>query len=174
MKTNNPAYSDIIISQDRLWKLPLDGECHDVPSFTFNEDTTHCNDLGPAADQTDPGDTGCSTHSGVLLSEVPVSIETEIKNVVQEVMGNNADVCTDKKGICTIPRPTRDNVPVSEYKTKNFFTLAFSFLFPYGTADFFSNRKRTCSSMFDWADHILWYKDRRFALIIISSLLYTT
>ena len=38
LKTNNPAYSDIIISQDRLGKLPLDGECHDVPSISFNED----------------------------------------------------------------------------------------------------------------------------------------
>ena len=125
--------------------------------------TTHCNDMGPAPDQTDPGDTDCSTHSGVLLSDVPINIQSEIKNIVQEVMGDNAEVSTDKKGICTIPWPTRDNVPVTEYKTTNFFTLAFPSLFPYGTADFFSNRKRTCSSMSDWADHLLWYKDGRFA-----------
>ena len=92
-----------------------------MPSFTFNEDTTHCNDLGPAADQTDPGNTGCSTHSGVLLSDFPVNIESQIKNVVQEFMANNVEVSTDKQGICNIPWPTCDNVSVSEKKTKQNF-----------------------------------------------------
>ena len=58
---------------------------------------------------------------------------------------------------------TRDSNPVSEYTTTNFFTLAFSALFPYDLADLFSDRPRTCSSMSDWADHLLWYEDGRFS-----------
>ena len=63
----------------------------------------------------------------------------------------------------TIPWPTRGNIPLSEYSTTNLFTLAFPALFPYGTADYYSNRPRSCSSMSDWADHLLWYNDGRFA-----------
>jgi hypothetical protein len=44
-----------------------------------------------------------------------------------------------------------------------FFTLAFPTLFPYGTGDFFINRPRTVSSIDDWAEHLLWYDDGRFA-----------
>ena len=63
----------------------------------------------------------------------------------------------------TIPWPTRDNVPLSEFTTKFFFTLAFPCLFPYGSGDFHINRPRTFMSMSDWAEHLIWYKDGRFA-----------
>ena len=69
----------------------------------------------------------------------------------------------NKKGTFTIPWPTRENIPVSEFTTHYFFTLAFPCLFPYGTGDFFMNRIRTVSSMSDWAQHLLWYDDGRFA-----------
>ena len=63
----------------------------------------------------------------------------------------------------TIPCPTRDNVPLSEFTTKYFFTLAFPYLFPYGSGDFHINRPRTFMSMSDWAEHLIWYKDGCFA-----------
>ena len=97
-----------------------------MESFTFNEDATHCNDLGPAADQTDPGDTGCSTHSGVLLPDVPVNIESEIKNVVQEVMGNNADVSTDKKRHMHYPLANSRQCASLRVQNKKFLYIGFS------------------------------------------------
>ena len=63
----------------------------------------------------------------------------------------------------TIPWPTRQNIPTSEFTTKFFFTLSFPALFPYGTGDFHVNRPRTIESMSDWAEHLLWYDDGRFA-----------
>ena len=48
---------------------------------------------------------------------------------------------------------------MSEYTTVNFFTLAF----PCGSGDFFASRFITCSSLSDWAYHLLWYEDGRFA-----------
>ena len=72
-------------------------------------------------------------------------------------------ITTDKRGTCTIPWPTRDNNPISEYTTVHFFTLAFPCLFPYGSGDFFTSRRVTCSSLSEWADHLLWYEDGRFA-----------
>jgi hypothetical protein len=44
-----------------------------------------------------------------------------------------------------------------------FSTLAFPALFPFGTGDFQINRPRTFDFVSDWAEHLLWYDDGRFA-----------
>ena len=41
--------------------------------------------------------------------------------------------------------------------------MAFPCLFPYGSGDFHVNRSSTCESMADWAEHLLWFEDGRFA-----------
>jgi hypothetical protein len=53
LKHNNSAYTDIIISQDRLNSLPVDGELTSVQTVEFNPDTVRNSDLGPAPNQTD-------------------------------------------------------------------------------------------------------------------------
>ena len=163
LKNNNRAYKDIEICENRLQRLPIDGECDEIATVLFSEDTGHSNDQGPAAEQTDPGAIDGASNSCVLLPDQHVNIQNEVQNIVQDVLGENASVTKNKKGTVTIPWPTRGDVPLSEYSTLNFFTLAFPALFPYGSADFFSNRPITCSSMADWVDHLLWYKDGRFA-----------
>lgn len=120
LKQNNPVYSDILISQEKLNKLPLDAECDGVPSVEFQEDTVHNNDLGPAPEQIDTGECEANTNSSVLLPDAPLSIQTEINNVVQDVLGNDAEVPSNMQGTCTIPWPTRDNISVSEYTRANF------------------------------------------------------
>jgi hypothetical protein len=52
---------------------------------------------------------------------------------------------------------------VSEFTTQHIFSLAFPYLFLYGSGDFYINRPVTCPSMADWAEHLLWYRDGRFA-----------
>ena len=49
---NNPAYSDIIICNERLNQLPLDNEVELLTSDISDASTT--NDIGPAQEQTDP------------------------------------------------------------------------------------------------------------------------
>ena len=41
--------------------------------------------------------------------------------------------------------------------------MALPCLFPYGKGDFHINRTVTCPSLHDWAEHLLWYQDGRFA-----------
>ena len=82
---------------------------------------------------------------------------------MQEVVSPDHGPVTSKRKSVTIPWPTRDNVPLSELKTKNFFNLAFPCLFPYGSGDFHINRPGTCESMSDWAELLMWFKDSRFA-----------
>lgn len=161
LKANNAAYSDIIISQERLNHLPLDNNldllCVDVNSATGTSG------LGPAPQQTDPGDISDDTDSGVLLPEPCINIRDEVEKVIQEVIGPDHGLVTCKQNIVTIPWPTRDNTPVSEFTTVIFFTQAFPCLFPTGLRDFSFNRPRTCTSLADWADQLIWFDDGRFA-----------
>ncbi|XP_073238445.1 uncharacterized protein, partial [Porites lutea] len=41
--------------------------------------------------------------------------------------------------------------------------MAFPCLFPYGKGDFHINRPMTCPTLHNWAEHLLWYQDGRFA-----------
>lgn len=161
LKENNPAYSDISISQSRLEKLPDNGPI-EVPTVVTASSTT-VNDAGPAPEQCDSGQVDGDTVSGVNLPDPPINIREEVEKVVQEVIGPNHGPVTSNRKTVTIPWPTRNNAPLSEFTTKYFFSLAFPCLFPYGTGDFHINRPRTCASMSDWAEHLIWYKDGRFA-----------
>ena len=142
--------------------LPVDGEFTSVQIVEFIPDAVHNSDLGPAPNQTDSMEINGTTHSSVLLPDPDINIQKTVQRIVKDV-GNDHNVSVNKKGTLILPWPTRNNKPVSEFTTKYFFTLAFPTLFPYGTGDIFINRPRTVSSIGDWAEHLLWYDDGRFA-----------
>ncbi|XP_070537019.1 uncharacterized protein [Ptychodera flava] len=164
LKDNNPAYEDIMISQERLNQLPINGE-PDIKTVEFDPETTHKDDKGPAFEQLNPGEieVDSETSSSVLLPEPSLDIRQEVENVVKEVVGPSHGDVTCKRKVITIPWPTRSDTPISEFTTNYFFSLAFPCLFPFGKGDFKINRPNTCSSMAQWAEHLLWYKDGRFA-----------
>ena len=92
-----------------------------------------------------------------------VDIKKKVENVVNVVIGeDHGGVIVNKKGTVIIPWPTRQNIPISEFTTQYFFTLAFPALFPFGTGDFHINRPRTVDSVSDWGGYFLWYDDERF------------
>ena len=162
LKTNNPAYTDIVICQERLLMLPVDGELNNIHTVEYDDNVNHQNDKGPAPQQTEVEVDDGESYSSVLLPDKPVNIRAKIQNIVKEVVGSEA-VTVNRRGTFTIPWPTSGDAPVSEFTTQYFFSLAFPALFPHGVGDFFINRPRTCSSMSDWAEHLLWYQDARFA-----------
>ncbi|KAK3083478.1 hypothetical protein FSP39_023709 [Pinctada imbricata] len=168
LKQHNPAYSDIIISEANLSVLPADGElivnCLNVDSENISEHS----DKGPAPLQTCVNETDAGvSDSCVLLNDPPVNIQEEISNTIQSLTGDEEEnletVINHKKKEARIPWPTRANEPISEFTTRIFFTLSFPTLFPRQQGDFHINRPRTCTSLSDWADHLMWYKDGRFA-----------
>ena len=136
LKSNNPAYSDIEISSERLALLPIEGEISNIPTVDFKPDTAHTEDHGPAPNQLPTGDNEGESISSVLLPDANVDIRQQIEDVVRDVVGENAEVTMNRRNTFTIPWPTRDNIPVSEFTTHYFFTLAFPCLFPTGSADF--------------------------------------
>ena len=165
LKHYNPAYQDIIISNERLQCLPINGDLIEIDTVEYTDHHNHKNDKGPAPEQVevDIADNDCETTSGVLMPDKIFSVKDHIANVVKEVVGEETNVSINKKGTVTIPWPSRGDTPLSEFTTQYFFTMAFPTLFPYGKADFLINRKKTITSMSDWAKHLLWYKDGRFA-----------
>lgn len=164
LKINNPAYVDIIISSDRLLHLPEDGELSDITTLQFKENTPHNNDKGPSSEQIDIGISEGYSHSGAQLPDSNVHVKENVEKIVQEILGeNHGEVSINKRGTISIPWPTRGNIPVSEFTTQHFFTLAFPALFPHGSGDFYINRPISFSSMSEWAEHLLWYDDGRFA-----------
>ena len=165
LQLKNTAYHDITISDEKLALLPLDGQLQDGQILEFDPDTTPSHDLGPAPQQlqTHPK-CDVQTDSATMLPEQPVDIRGEVEEAVRSVIGSNhGPVTYDKRNVVTIPWPTRDDHPISKHTTNHFFTMAFPTLFPTGAADFRINRPRTCSSMTEWAEHLIWYQDGRFA-----------
>ncbi|CAH3141297.1 unnamed protein product [Porites lobata] len=143
LKDNNPAYGDVVIDGARIQNLPEDGELPNLRTVEFSE-TERVDDQGPAPQQLNAGETDCtddSTVSGVILPEPGVNVQAQVEAAVNEVVSE----------------------PTSEFTTPYFFTMAFPCLFPYGKGDFHINRPVTYPSLHDWAEHLLWYQDGRFA-----------
>ncbi|KAL9956688.1 hypothetical protein ACROYT_G038207 [Oculina patagonica] len=172
LKVNNPAYGDIEISDTRLQNLPADGELPNLRTVEFSETADHMDDQGPAPEQLDAGETDSGddmTVSGVILPEpgvnVQACVEAAINEVVSEPPEAEAEAVERQQGTerPVISWPSIGTTPASEFTTPYFFTMAFPCLFPYGKGDFHINRRITCPSLHDWAEHLLWYKDGRFA-----------
>ena len=166
---NNPAYGDIVIDGARVFNLPEDGELPNLRTVEFSE-TEHVNDQGPAPEQLHAGETDSSddsTVSGIILPEPGVNVQAQVEAAVNEVVSEPREEETEdaQQGMerPVIPWPTTDTTPASEFTTPYFFTMAFPCLFPYGKGDFHINRQVTCPALHDWAEHLLWYQDGRFA-----------
>ncbi|CAC5397333.1 unnamed protein product [Mytilus coruscus] len=147
-----------------MLKHGVDGQIQNINTLEYNSDVGYVNDHGPAPKQVDPGDVDGETISSVLLPEPCFDIKQKIQDAVEEIAKEeNTNISINKKAQILIPWPTRGNIPLSEFTTRHFFTLSFSCLLPHACVDFHMNRSLTCSSMSDWANHLIWYKDGRFA-----------
>ncbi|XP_068671144.1 uncharacterized protein, partial [Montipora foliosa] len=127
-------------------------------------------DQGPApqqllASETDGSDD--STVSGVILAEPGVNVQAEVEAALSRVVSEPREVETDQaqQGAerPVIPWPTTDTTPASEFTTPYFFTMVFPCLSPYGKGDYHINRPISCPALHEWAEHLLWYQDGRFA-----------
>ena len=170
LKDNNSAYGDVVIDGVRIQNLPEDGELPNLRTVEFSE-TERVDDQGLAPQQLDAGERDCtddSTVSGVILPEPGVNVQAQVEAAVNEVVSEpregEPEINTQRRvERPVIPWPTTDTTPASEFTTPYFFTLAFPCLFPYGKGDFHIKRPVTCPSLHDWAEHLLWYQDGRFA-----------
>jgi hypothetical protein len=69
LKTNKPAFADIIIDIDRINYLPIEGELSDIETIDYHPHNDLSSDKGPAQDQTGAGEISGTTNSSVLLPD---------------------------------------------------------------------------------------------------------
>ena len=155
----------------RLQNLPEDGQSPNVTTVEFSE-SEHIDDQGLAPQQLDARETNGiddSTVSGVIVPEPGVNVQANVEEVLNRIVSESRDAGRERVPIQQdteqpiIPWPTTDTVPASEFTTPYFFTMAFPCLFPYGKGDFHINCPITCPTLHEWAEHLLWYQDGRFA-----------
>ena len=127
-------------------------------------------DQCPAPQQLVAGETDGSddsTVSGVIHTEPGMNVRAQVHVAINPVVSEPREVESDEAQRGTerpvIAWPTTDATPASEFNTPYFFTMALPCLFPYGKGDFHINRPITCSALHEWAEHLLWYQDGRFA-----------
>ncbi|KAL4227765.1 hypothetical protein ACF0H5_013201 [Mactra antiquata] len=143
-------------------QLPEEGLINtDVIATSYHEPSDL--DEGPAPFQNDPGSVDGHSDSTVPLSDEPINIEQEVRKIASEVVGPQAGPITSGRKYVCIPWPTQNNEPLSEFTTQFFFSLSFPCLFPDTKGDFNINRPRTCNSISQWAEHLMWFQDSRFA-----------
>ena len=92
LKDNNPACSEIIISEARLNALPINGDMHGIKVLEYTQEANqqHLKHYGPAPNQTaqDLSDSDyIQTLSSVLFPEPAVDIRQQVEDTVKEVVG---------------------------------------------------------------------------------------
>jgi hypothetical protein len=77
-------------------------------------------------------DVNGENHGNVSVNKIVKDVigenhgKVSVNKIVKDVIGeNHGKVSVNKKGTVTLPWPTRNNQPVSEFTTQYFFTLSF-------------------------------------------------
>jgi hypothetical protein len=95
----------------------------------------------------------------VLPPDPAVNIQDKIQDILHDLVkdneGNNQNRLINPLFFLGLPGV---KVPFKVHHQ-----IFFQLFFPYGTGDFFINRHVYCISMSEWADHLLRFKDGRFA-----------
>ncbi|KAK3916820.1 hypothetical protein KUF71_025921 [Frankliniella fusca] len=150
LKANNPFYYDIQISQDRIDLLPDNG-CIYNQVRGFNDD----------------GEKSCSITDGdlvITVDDLPeMDSEEELivyKDVPDLSYVSQKDQLNLNENVLVWPSIRR--TPINEFSSPGYITMSFPHLFCWGTCDY-SNRKDNTVSLHKYIEHLMLYKDGRFA-----------
>jgi ATP-dependent DNA helicase PIF1 len=105
LKANNQYYRHIVISEDNLSQIPLDGDVSQQLRHLFENDRQDA----------DPGDN--VVHESFLVVDTPVNNEALIRQRLH------------------LPYPSTSRSPINEFLDEGFVVRAFPALFPTGNAD---------------------------------------
>ena len=142
LKENNDYYADIIIDNEILLSLPINGSIdgHFKSTQIADEDLNG----------EDEGDVVIHTFVPLLPSAYREDIA--IQNTFDRVQNET----------CPIEWPHINNNPVNEFQTSGYITCAFPTLYPTEQADLCEECIRDVKPA-EYFKHLLLYKDRRFS-----------
>ncbi|KAK3918290.1 Ribonuclease 3 [Frankliniella fusca] len=141
LKTNNPLYKDIVISEENLHTLPENGCVYDdIPSISVQNQEQNEN---------------------VTLNDEEVSEENVTDNVQQSGVPSKLTPHQDEAINKCLKWASMSHNPVKEKDTPGFMPSAFPTLYPHGTADINDARQEIKTA--DYFRHLMNYHDGRFA-----------
>ncbi|KAK3912381.1 ATP-dependent DNA helicase [Frankliniella fusca] len=146
LQKNNPHYADVTIDYSVIHTLPNDGNVYDDISLTLNGDDTETEkdfDTEHAVSDSDDIDDG---NDDIVYTSVP----------------DNDHSTITKSFSNDLVWPSIGKVPLNEFSSPGYMSMAFPHLFCYGTCDFSMPKKKKVS-LTDYVRHLMQYKDQRFA-----------
>ena len=142
LKAHNCYYEDIVIDEEILQSLPVNGSIADLlPQKITNEIST----------EEENGEDGIA-RSFVPLPASTRRKDTAINETLNRMKTNNAPILW----------PEIDGFPINEFQTPGYIAKAFPTLYPHGNGDLRSQRPRDINPA-EYFKHLMWYKDGRFA-----------
>jgi ATP-dependent DNA helicase PIF1 len=141
LKENNCYYSDIVIDNEIIQSLPIDGPIDD--RFQHTQITV---------EDEDEDEDNVITRTFVPLPPPTRREDVSIRNTLDRV----------ENGERPIEWPQINNYPINEFQTPGYIACAFPTLYPTGYADLRAIRIRDVKPA-EYFKHLLQYKDGRFA-----------
>ncbi|KAJ7302069.1 hypothetical protein DFH08DRAFT_723543 [Mycena albidolilacea] len=155
LKAHHPTFRSrrVTIDWERLSQLPLDSSVHGHLRTVETQNLSEPNqDLGPPQEGLNPGDEAPLFTRGFVPN---VSTrQTEIEQLHAAAFHNETPII--------ITMPLVHGTPLNEHAGHTIAIDAFPSLFPTGKADYNALRDIEVS-MIEWAAHLMWFKDGRFA-----------
>ncbi|KAK3923346.1 ATP-dependent DNA helicase [Frankliniella fusca] len=151
LKENNPFYNDIQIDEDRINQLPEDNSVYNIVKGFDEESFEESTDLkGTEATFT------VSDEEDISQDIDPISY----KNIPDLSYVSQRDQLNINENV--LVWPSIGKIPVNEFSSPGYITMSFPHLFCHGTCDY-SNRKNNNLSLQKYVEHLMLYKDGRFA-----------
>jgi len=131
-------YCDVEILEDRLEQLPIERDQYPYLKIVHTEKEIPEEEKGPAPNQFEipylPSDETVTT-SGITCPLDPKDVDSELKNILQRLTGNN-----DFGQVGVAEWDFTNGTPLSELKTPGFFAQAFPSIFVNGSCDITYNK----------------------------------
>ncbi|KAJ3455720.1 hypothetical protein MRS44_017202 [Fusarium solani] len=165
---HHPGYRDIVVRQDRLQRLPLDGsivasiasQVADIPDGEVPQ--------GPVEEavEEDPSDADASAIPNLQVTETELNaLQSRFPHGTPdpERMTDLEHMPPSAQAQHQMPLPSIRRAPINEFnRSQPLLTLAFPTLYPDGKADFVEPRLRSVTYQ-DYLAHAMRWQDGRFA-----------
>ncbi len=150
LKKNNPHYADIKIDSQKVNLLPSHDNVHHQLKMSIEEELSE--DVKNAIDE---GNTDCDD------TENTEEIDDEDDIVYTSVPDSNHP-SVSKSFKNELGWPEIGSMPLNEFSSPGYLSMAFPHLFPFGTCDYSMPRDKKVS-LKEYIHHLMLYKDQRFA-----------
>ncbi|KAJ3455383.1 hypothetical protein MRS44_013983 [Fusarium solani] len=168
LQRHHPGYRDVIVSQDRLQRLPLDGsivasiasQVADIPDGELPQ--------GPVEEalEEDPSDADASAIQNLQITDTELNaLQSRFLHGTPdpECMADLEHMPPSAQAQHQMPLPSIRRTPMNEFnRSQPLLSLAFPTLYPDGKADFVEPRLRSITYQ-DYLAHAMRWQDGRFA-----------